>query len=80
MVNSDKCYENREWTWGYRETDRLGGFDPYSMSKACQELVVSSYRRALFGSVDESEVRLRPYEPAMSWAEVTGRRTALSRT
>ena len=58
VVTSDKCYENREWSWGYREADRLGGFDPYSMSKACQELVVSSYRRALFGSADGSEVRL----------------------
>jgi len=47
-VTSDKCYENRGWVWGYREQDRLGGFDPYSTSKACAELVTSSYRRSYF--------------------------------
>lgn len=46
VVTTDKCYENREWTWGYREIDALGGYDPYSASKACAELVVASYRRA----------------------------------
>jgi CDP-glucose 4,6-dehydratase len=48
VITSDKCYENREWEWGYRETDRLGGYDPYSASKAAAELVVSSYRSAFF--------------------------------
>lgn len=48
VVTSDKCYENREWDWGYRETDPLGGSDPYSVSKACTELVVQSYRRSFF--------------------------------
>ena len=48
-VTSDKCYENKEWSWGYRETDRLGGHDPYSASKACSELVVASYRNAFCG-------------------------------
>jgi CDP-glucose 4,6-dehydratase len=43
-VTSDKSYENKEWIWGYRETDRLGGFDPYSNSKACSELVTQSFR------------------------------------
>jgi CDP-glucose 4,6-dehydratase len=47
-VTTDKCYENQEWAWGYRETDRLGGHDPYSASKAGSELVLSSYRRAFF--------------------------------
>ena len=47
-VTSDKCYENREWPWGYRETDRLGGFDPYSASKACAELVTAAYRCSFF--------------------------------
>jgi CDP-glucose 4,6-dehydratase len=47
-VTTDKCYENREWEWGYRENDRLGGFDPYSNSKACSELVTQSYRNAFF--------------------------------
>lgn len=47
-VTTDKCYENREWTWGYREADRLGGYDPYSSSKACAELVTDAYRRSFF--------------------------------
>jgi len=46
-VTSDKCYVNRDWDWGYRETDELGGVDPYSSSKACQELVSASYRDSL---------------------------------
>ena len=49
VVTSDKCYENREWVWPYRETDRLGGSDPYANSKACAELVVASYRQAFLG-------------------------------
>jgi len=48
-VTSDKCYENVEWEWGYRETDALGGKDPYSASKAAAELVFSSYSRSYFG-------------------------------
>lgn len=48
VVTTDKCYENREWEWGYRETDALGGHDPYSASKAGTELVVGSYRRSFF--------------------------------
>ncbi|MGU3666188.1 CDP-glucose 4,6-dehydratase [Methylobacterium sp. A49B] len=46
-VTSDKCYENREWVWGYRENDPLGGKDPYSASKAAAEIVAASYRQAL---------------------------------
>ena len=49
-VTSDKCYENREWSWGYRETEPMGGHDPYSCSKGCAELVTSSYRRSFFSS------------------------------
>lgn len=48
VVTSDKCYENRGWPWGYRETDRLGGSDPYSVSKGCAELVVEAYRHSFF--------------------------------
>jgi CDP-glucose 4,6-dehydratase len=48
FVTSDKCYENVEWTWGYRESDQLGGHDPYSASKAAAELVFSSYSRSFF--------------------------------
>jgi CDP-glucose 4,6-dehydratase len=50
VVTTDKCYENREWPWGYRETEPMGGFDPYSNSKGCAELVTSAYRRSFFGS------------------------------
>jgi len=50
VVTTDKCYENQEWLWGYRETDRLGGRDPYSASKAAAELVVHSYRKSFFES------------------------------
>lgn len=48
-VTSDKCYENREWLWGYRENEALGGHDPYSSSKACAELVTAAYRDSFFG-------------------------------
>ncbi len=48
VVTSDKCYENQEWLWGYRESDPMGGYDPYSSSKGCTELVVSAYRRSYF--------------------------------
>lgn len=49
-VTTDKCYENKEWSWGYRENERLGGFDPYSNSKGCSELVTSAYRSSFFKS------------------------------
>lgn len=52
VITSDKCYENREWEWGYRETDALGGHDPYSASKAATELVVASFRSAFFHAAD----------------------------
>ncbi len=48
VVTSDKCYENREWVWGYRESDRVGGYDPYSSSKGCAELVTAAFRQAFF--------------------------------
>lgn len=47
-ITSDKCYENREHVWGYRESDAMGGFDPYSASKGAAELVIASYRRSFF--------------------------------
>ena len=47
-VTSDKCYENREWEWGYRENEAMGGYDPYSSSKGCAELVTSAYRNSYF--------------------------------
>jgi CDP-glucose 4,6-dehydratase len=48
VVTTDKCYSNNEWPWGYRESDQLGGHDPYSASKACAELVAASYRHSFF--------------------------------
>jgi len=48
VVTTDKCYENREWVWGYREQDPMGGFDPYSSSKGCAELATASMRNAFF--------------------------------
>ncbi len=48
VVTTDKCYENKDWVWGYRETDPLGGHDPYSNSKACAELVAGAYRDSFF--------------------------------
>ena len=48
VVTSDKSYENREWVWGYRETEPMGGYDPYSNSKGCAELVASAYRSSYF--------------------------------
>lgn len=50
IITSDKCYENREWAYAYRETDPLGGHDPYSGSKACAELVASAYRSSYFSA------------------------------
>jgi CDP-glucose 4,6-dehydratase len=47
-VTTDKCYENREWVWGYRENEAMGGYDPYSSSKGCAELVTAAYRNSYF--------------------------------
>ena len=51
-ITSDKCYENNEWHWGYRENDPMGGCDPYSSSKGCAELVTSAYRRSYFSNTN----------------------------
>ena len=58
-VTSDKCYDNKEWIWGYRENDRVGGYDPYSSSKACSEIITAAYRSSFFdvGSKFLSSVR-----------------------
>jgi CDP-glucose 4,6-dehydratase len=56
VVTSDKCYENREWEWGYRETEPMGGYDPYSSSKGAAELVTAAFRRSFF--TGEDRVRL----------------------
>ncbi|MEH6607783.1 MAG: CDP-glucose 4,6-dehydratase [Halioglobus sp.] len=52
IITTDKCYENNEWPWGYRESDPMGGVDPYSSSKGCAELVSASYRRSFLASMN----------------------------
>jgi CDP-glucose 4,6-dehydratase len=54
-VTTDKCYENREWIWPYRENEPMGGFDPYSNSKGCSELVTASYRNSFFNPESYAE-------------------------
>jgi CDP-glucose 4,6-dehydratase len=66
-VTTDKCYENKEWIWGYRENEPMGGYDPYSNSKACSELVTAAYRNSFFNPMITQTMvwpLLRP-EPAM---------------
>lgn len=52
IVTSDKCYENKGWIWGYRESDTMGGYDPYSSSKGCAELITAAYRNSYFHPQD----------------------------
>jgi len=75
-VTSDKCYENREWFWGYRENDALGGMDPYSCSKSCAELATAAYRKSFFdrrgqgvGRVFVATVRAGNVIGGGDWAE-----------
>ncbi|MDR2573074.1 MAG: CDP-glucose 4,6-dehydratase [Desulfovibrio sp.] len=83
LITSDKCYRNDEWVWGYRETDSLGGADPYSASKACAEIIAHSYFRSFFregpacattragnviGGGDWAEDRIVP-DCARAWSE-----------
>ena len=63
IVTSDKCYENREWPWGYRENEPMGGYDPYSNSKGCTELVAASYRSSFF-----NEARYKDHGVALATA------------
>ncbi len=60
MITTDKCYENKEWVWGYREDEPMGGHDPYSSSKGCAELVVSAYRSSFFSpaTYDQHQVAI----------------------
>jgi nucleoside-diphosphate-sugar epimerase len=83
VITTDKCYENHEWVWGYRETDSLGGYDPYSSSKACAELVTASYRNSFFnpgkyGSAHS--VAIATARAGNVMAAATGPKTGLSRT
>lgn len=70
-VTSDKCYENKEWQWGYREIDLLGGKDPYSCSKACAELITGAYRNSFFENTEVkiSTVRAGNVIGGGDWAE-----------
>jgi CDP-glucose 4,6-dehydratase len=70
-ITSDKCYENREWVYAYREIDPMGGYDPYSSSKGCAEIVTSAYRRSFFaqdGGVAVSSVRAGNVIGGGDWA------------
>jgi len=60
MITTDKCYENREWVWGYRENDPMGGHDPYSSSKGAAELLIASYRDSYFSAdrYDEHQIAI----------------------
>jgi len=55
-ITTDKCYENKEWDWGYRENEAMGGHDPYSSSKGCCELLISSYRQSFFNNSDSANL------------------------
>ena len=59
IVTTDKCYENKEWYWGYRENEALGGYDPYSSSKACAEIVTAAYRQSFLKSAGISVATVR---------------------
>lgn len=70
-VTTDKCYENHEWLWGYRENEPMGGYDPYSSSKGCAELITSAYRRSFFqdGQVGLASARAGNVIGGGDWAE-----------
>lgn len=70
-ITTDKCYENKEWHWGYRESDPLGGHDPYSSSKACAELVTATYRKCFFEEAGKplASVRAGNVIGGGDWAE-----------
>lgn len=58
-ITTDKCYDNKEWVYGYRETDPMGGYDPYSSSKGCVELLTNSYRQSFFNNLNISVASVR---------------------
>ena len=58
VVTSDKCYENKEWVWPYRENEPLGGHDPYSSSKACAEIVAAAYRKSFFSNFADNDMKI----------------------
>lgn len=56
MITTDKCYRNNEWVWGYRESDPLGGHDPYSASKAAAEIIIGSYQKSFFNEKSDTRI------------------------
>ena len=56
VVTTDKCYENKEWVWGYRENESMGGYDPYSNSKGCAELVTAAFRQSYFSNANSTNL------------------------
>lgn len=81
-VTTDKCYENREWVWGYRENEAMGGHDPYSNSKGCAELVTAAYRSSYFNptSYEDHGVALASARAGNVIGGGTGLRTVSSPT
>ena len=81
-VTTDKCYANREWFWGYRENEPMGGYDPYSNSKACSELITASYRDSFFSHKDyrKHRVAIASARSGSASGAETGRRTGWFRT
>ncbi|TLP60300.1 CDP-glucose 4,6-dehydratase [Parasedimentitalea maritima] len=69
VVTTDKVYRNEDWAWSYRETDNLGGLDPYSASKACAELAVASYRASILEGVQVATARAGNVIGGGDWAE-----------
>ena len=67
-VTSDKCYENKEWIWGYRENDPMGGYDPYSSSKGCSELITAAYRKSFFGHSTSQPLNFSTSRPSVALA------------
>jgi len=72
-VTSDKCYRNVEWEWGYRETDELGGYDPYSASKACAEIAIRAYQDPRFQQSAQAPRELKEINPRYSYLDHFGR-------
>ena len=76
LVTTDKCYENREWAWGYRENEPMGGHDPYSSSKGCAELVTAAYRHSFFRAPGAVRVARMVSQTWRSWPRCWAVRSA----
>ena len=81
VITSDKCYRNEEWVWGYRETDHLGGADPYSASKGCAEIIAHSYFQSFFADGPAcATVRAGNVIGGGDWAEDRPQKSSGNRT